>query len=141
MSRHMDSSVNESQFEKGQPRLIKNNARDIQSLPRGKFHSSTVVRDRADIEIQYADLPDTIKRWWGGRGLLVKVERRRFASSTYFIWRIPGKVHDYADKYLRELDTPIPGCPHRGVRNLSGGGYTCCHDECDNEVSRSEVDV
>lgn len=139
MSERLESSVNKGRMKRGQADLIRHNARAIQSLPRGKFHTSEVVRDGAsDVEVPYADLPDTIKRRQG-RGVLLKAERRYFGSSTYFIWRIPDKIHDYAEQYLEQLDTAIPGCPHTGVRNISGGGYTCCNDECDNEVPRSEV--
>jgi hypothetical protein len=136
------SAVNEGQLRRGQHMIVQQHAHVIAELPRGRFHGSEIACKDPTVEVPYADFPHDLKLWHS-RGILSKVERRSVSLSsttaTYFVWRVPEEVHDYAESYLEQLETAIPGCPHTGVRNVPQGGYTCCDDDCDNEVPREEV--
>jgi hypothetical protein len=131
-------AVEEGVLNRGEAILIRKSAREIAPLPRGRFHSSTAAREDPSVEVPYADLPHGLKRSWR-RTILRQVERRKVNQSTVYIWEVPERVHDYVEDYLEQLETAIPGCPHTGVRNVPRGGYTCCDDDCDNEVPREEV--
>jgi hypothetical protein len=138
----LEAGVNDGQLSRGQFSLVRQHAHIIVDLPRGRFHASEMACDDPDLEVPYAALPHDLKLW-NSRGIITKVERRRLSQSgttrSYFIWRVPESVHGYAERYIEQLETAIPGCPHTGVRNVPLGGYTCCDDDCDNEVPREEV--
>lgn len=133
-----EAAVETGVLNRGEATLLRKRAQEIAALPRGRFHSSIAAREDPDIEVPYADLPHGLKRFWRGN-LLRRIERRKVNQSTVYIWQVPERVHDYVEGYLEQLETAIPGCPHTGVRNVPLGGYTCCDDECDNEVPREEV--
>jgi len=138
----VEAAVKEERLNRGQAPIIRAHATTIVDLPQGRFHASKVACDDPNLEVPYAALPHDLKLW-NSRGIITKVERRSVSlpgtTATYFVWRVPESVHEYAERYIEQLETAIPGCPHTGVRNVPLGGYTCCDDECDNEVPREEV--
>lgn len=126
---------------RSQARNIGVYAETLATLPREEFHSSETLRDDPTVELPYADLHAGAKRLMTDKGLLTVVETRRIGGCNYNIWDAPDDVLDRAQEYLDDSDTPVPGCPHRGLRNLGDGVYTCCNDDCDNSCSREEVDL
>jgi len=130
-----------SELTKSQARYIEVYAETLATLPRGEFHSSETFRDDPAVELPYAALHAGTKRSMMDKGLLTVVETRRIGGCNYNIWEVPDDVLDRAQEYADDSDTPVPGCPHRGLRNLGDGVYTCCNDDCDNSCSREEVDL
>lgn len=126
---------------KSQARYIEVYAETLAALPRDEFHSSETFRDDPAVEMPYAALHAGTKRSMMNKGLLTVVETRRMGGCNYNIWRVPDDVLDRAQEYVDDSDTPVPGCPHRGLRNLGDGEYTCCNDDCDNSCSREEVEL
>jgi len=133
-----ERAVGEGLLHRGEATTIRNNAREIVAPPRGRFHGSTVARDDADVDLPYGNPPHGIKRLWRA-DIIRRVDRRKVNQSTIYIWEVPDRVREYAETYLEQLETAIPGCPHTGIRNVPGGGFSCCDDDCDNEVPREEV--
>jgi len=111
----------------------------IAALPDGRFHCSLAGCECPAIDAPYYDAQAGTLDTLHDAGILKKVDRHRYHGTIINIWRVPRQVKTRAEELVATIETPIPGCPHRGVRNLPDGGYTCLEADCDVEVSRSEV--
>jgi hypothetical protein len=122
---------------------LRSHCRVTARLPAGRFHISTEVRDdpEAAPDVTYCDVSKqaVVKLHW--HGIIEEVGRIRTKrrSDGVSIWHCRKQYRDRAQEMVEALDGPVPACPHTGLRNIPGGGYTCTDDTCDVEVSREEV--
>jgi len=128
-----------SDLSASQAATIRKYAREIADLP-PKFHSSEKLCDDPNVDCPFRRLDSAVKSRLRCTGTIQRVRRAGTSGGTVNIWRVPEAVAKRAEECLVEqAETPIPGCPHSGVSNVRGGGYTCGRDDCDVEVPREEV--
>ncbi len=128
-------------LKRSQANLVQSHAFVIADLPLCVFHMSKAVRDSDDISVSepYVEKPVDLVRL-DDCGLVEKVGWSRVNGSLFHFWSAYDVAVKRAREYVEQLETPVPGCPHTGIRNVPGGGFTCCTDDCDNEVRREVVE-
>jgi len=134
------SDKRHSKLSRGQANLVRSYARVIADLPLSVFHISEYVdnSDEYSVQISYVERPSELVRL-RTHGIVKKVDKLSYDGSQFHVWSASEEAVTRAREYLEQLETAVPGCPHTGVRNVPDGGFTCCNDECDNEVPREMV--
>jgi len=123
---------------------IQKHARVIASAPTDEFHcSQELADDEAGSDLEFHDIDTSIVLQLSYTGIFKERGSRRLfgrCGSRVKTWTCPREYRERAQAVLDGWDSPI-GCGHTGVRNIPRGGYTCCNDDCDVEVGRSEVEL
>jgi len=123
---------------------IQNHPRVIARAPADEFHcSSNLNGDAAEGDLSFYDLDSGVVLKMSYTGIFELRGRRRPSGrslSRVKVWTCPAEYREHAQDVLDSWNSPI-GCGHTGVRNIPGGGFTCCNDDCEVEVRRDEVDL
>jgi len=130
-----------SSLSRSQAALVRSHARVVARLPLCVFHTSRFVRDSDDLTLSepYVERPPNLM-YFRKCGVVEKVDKLECNGTLFHLWSALEPAVKQAREYLDSLETPVPGCPHAGIRNVPDGGYTCCTDDCDNEVPREVVE-
>jgi len=122
---------------------IRRHARVIPSAPAGEFHcSGRLAGDERD-GLSFHDIDTSTVIQLSHVGIFEQrgsVKRLDKSGSRVKTWAVAAEYRERAQAVLDGWNSPI-GCGHTGVRNIRGGGFTCCNDDCDVEVRRGEVDL
>jgi len=123
---------------------IQKHARVIASAPADEFHcSQELAASEAGGGLEFHDIDTSIVLQLSHTGIFEERGSQRLdgrCGSRVKVWTCPPEYRERAQAVLDSWNSPI-GCGHTGVRNIPGGGFTCCNDDCDVEVPRDEVNL
>lgn len=69
----------------------------------------------------------------------IDATRRHYRGTSYHTYVLSSSTYEKIQDKLENYDSYLP-CGHSGLRNC-GDHYQCCHDGCDRQFGREEVDL